>query len=113
MAPTISQVRCLLSSVKFFNVSRGGNLANVTWNKLQLKSGEAFDEIISDYGRGLVNKSEVYANRIISTAPNGYITTYTRNHLGQTVVSEANGCTTIAQGSLFDNIRDTVYRGLS
>ena len=113
MAPTISQFRCLLRSVKFLNVQRGASQANVTWNTLKLKSGETFDEIISNYGRGLVNKSEVYTNRIINTATNGQITTYTRNHLGQTVVSEANGCTTIAQGSLFDNIRDTVYRGLS
>ena len=112
MAPTISQVRCLLSSVKFFNVSRGGNLANVTWNKLQLKSGETFDEIISDYGRGLVNKSEVYANRIIDTGTNGHITTYTRKPLGQTVVSQANGFTIIVEGSLFDKIHDTLYRGL-
>ena len=70
-------IRCLLKTTYKPNIQNGISRCDKTLNEYITRNGESIKEVISDYGKGIITKSEVYPNKIVNTLSNGDSIVYT------------------------------------
>ena len=107
------EVRCLLNSVQKNNIQNGVARCNKTFNTLSTKAGEIINEVICDYGKGVITKSEVYPNKIINSLANGDIVTYTKNALGNVLIQENGIIKTTKNPNLWQNLLTNIFKGIN
>lgn len=107
------EIRCLLNTATIQNIQGAMGRCNKTLNTLQTKSGKYINEVISDYGKGLVTRAEVSANKIVNYSTKGEPTIYTRDPFRGIVRINENGAERISnQPNLWDNLMGLIFKGL-
>lgn len=104
-------IKCILNTVYKPNIQNGVSRCDKTLNEYMTKNGDFIKEVISDYGKGLVTKSEVHSNKIINTLSNGDSIVYTRNHIGDVIISEGNKTTVSKNPNLWKNLQSLIFKG--
>ena len=106
------EIRCLTRTIFKPNVQNGIARCDKTLNQFTTKAGEVINEVICDYGKGLITKSEVQNNKIIQTLTNGDVITYTKNHVGDVLVTEGKTQTINRNPKLWDNLLGSIFKGI-
>ena len=104
-------IRCLLKTTYKPNIQNGISRCDKTLNEYITRNGESIKEVISDYGKGIITKSEVYPNKIVNTLSNGDSIVYTKNHIGDVVISEGNTTTVSKNPNLWQNLQSFIFKG--
>lgn len=106
-------IKCLLNTAQATNIQQGLGRCDKVMNKYITKAGETITEVISDYGKGLTTKSEIFdfENKIKQTLTNGNTITYTKNHVGDVLVKEGATETINKNPELWNRLLNTIYKG--
>lgn len=106
-------IKCLLNTIHIPNVQQGVARCDKTMNKYITKTGEDIVEVICDYGKGIVTKSEIKQNKIKNILSDGSLTIYTKAPLGRVLINE-NGTETLSRNSdLWNKLLRNLYKGFN
>ena len=92
------------------NVQNGVSRCDKTLNQFTIKTGEVINEVICDYGNELITKSEVYPNKIIQTLTNGDTITYTKNHIGDVLITEGKTQRKSPNNNIWNQLLSNIFK---
>lgn len=108
----ITEIRCLMNTKFRPNIQSGVACCDKTLNEYLIKNGNQVREVLSDFGKGLRIKSEVYDNnRIVNTLTDGNVIEYDRNYFGDVLIKEGNIATVSKNPNIWNELMSNIFKG--